>query len=93
MSHNVNSNLYHIQTSLICSAEAFALITVIDRLVQRVVHFLLHSKRHPNYHSGSGFGFVSIFFFLHNLVNFARRDMCDTSMKSCAHWLYFEHCV
>ena len=32
---------------------------------------------------------MSIFFFGHNLVYFAHRDMSDTSVKSCAHGLYF----
>ena len=77
---------------MICSSETFPLITVIDRLegrTGRAVHFLFHLISHPNNHSGSGCGLVSNFFFLHNLANFARRDMCSTSMKSCAHGLYF----
>ena len=92
MSHNVKFSSLSQQTALICNSKSFALTTVIDRLegrTGRVVHFLLHFIRHPNNHSGSGCGLVSNFFFLHNFVDFARRDMCDTCMKSCAHGLYF----
>ena len=32
---------------------------------------------------------MSNIFFLHNLADFASRDICSTSMKSCAHGLYF----
>ena len=77
---------------MILHSETFVLITVIDRLVQittRVVHFLLHFIRQRNNHSGSGSRRISFFFFLYNLVSFVRTDMCDTSMKSCVHGLYF----
>ena len=70
----------------------FCLIIVIDRLEGRnvrVVHFLLRFVRHLNKHYGSGCRLVSNFFFRHNLVDFTRRDMCGTSMKSCIHVLYF----
>ena len=65
---------------------------MINRLVQRagrVVHFLLQFIGQPNNHSGSGSGYVLNYFFLHNLINFARRVMCDNFMESCAHGLYF----
>ena len=90
MSHNVNS----LFLSYTDRSDTFALIRVINRLVWRVgrvVHFLLQFIRHPNNHSGSGSGsgYVSSFFILHNFVNFSRRAICVISMESCGHRLYF----
>ena len=44
---------------------------------------------HTKSHSGSGSGFMSKFFFLHNFVNSAHTEMYDTSNESCAQGLYF----